>query len=483
MLPDVRYSILNIILVLMLSTCTFHYVFSASITDLRLGSQSGYSLLVIGCDHKIPYEIQQKGASVLIIFPAETRIQVSDDSLRSLHDSIIQSVSFLADSAAVRILLKSNYDIKVYSQKFPFRLVLDFTAKPGIPPSEIITAPPLEAALPAPETEPEPVAEIVTKEAVDTSALPPPKTLTSEDSLNILLKFVNYWDEGEELPMAPLPENEAFLRGLNLKRAGEYEAALTEFLKSAPFVPGQGHYQAALIYKILKQPRKAIKELGLAISEMPNSIPPRIELGFIYQSLGKTGKAEKIWREIFTVIPADSIFDFSRVASQVELLQSLLNSDDLKQLPPPLPKRGNLPIFPWVWMMIMLSILSALVLGKAFANWRMRRLYKTVVRDEAAIPLQPGKPLPFDPQKNIKKAIEEEEEEEETDIMSELAALGISTEGLSDEKQQRIYDLAKQNYSIAEIARMLNMGQEEVKFILDFRTKTEDGAVGSEKKK
>jgi len=62
-------------------------------------------------------------------------------------------------------------------------------------------------------------------------------------------------------------------------------------------------------------------------------------------------------------------------------------------------------------------------------------------------------------------------------LMDDLKEMGVETEGLTDEKQQRIYELAKQNYSISEIARMLNMGQEEVKFILDFRTKTEDGTI------
>ena len=45
------------------------------------------------------------------------------------------------------------------------------------------------------------------------------------------------------------------------------------------------------------------------------------------------------------------------------------------------------------------------------------------------------------------------------------------TQEATEEKRQRIYELSEQDYSIAEIAKMLNMGQEEVKFILDFRRK------------
>jgi hypothetical protein len=133
--------------------------------------------------------------------------------------------------------------------------------------------------------------------------------------------------------------------------------------------------------------------------------------------------------------------------------------------------------FPTLYLKIIAAVIlivAIFVSAKLISNYRMDRLLKSALEPDTELEKARA---PSAGEKAPAETLESKEEPvsaQIAELMSEMEKLGIHTDQLSDEKQLKIYELAKKNYSIAEIARMLNMGQEEVKFILDFRMKTQN---------
>lgn len=452
--------------------------YGGNIVGIKLGSHPQYTLLIVDCDREMRHIVDMNGAEITIAFPIGTELKIPRTELNRLNDAIIKRIEYNHSTGELIIKVKKNYDLKSYINRRPYQLVLDFSHRPGKPPAARIKS---DQAVGDSKTKPLPpkptVRESIESDSTQKAEIQEP-TIQSDSTVFVREEFT-------EMVGGPLPANELFLRGMELRDKGEYEAALEAFLGAVPAVRARAHYQAALMYEKLHKPKKAVKELSLAIVDDPSALIPRIKLGMVYQSIGQNKKAEKIWEELLGVLPKDTLVNFNQMSYQVELLESLLNSEglSLSAAPPPIDNE-KLPGFPWKWVLIALGVVATLVFAKVISNWRMNRLLKSAVADEEEDVADEQEYSPAkDAQASIKQSLEEEKPEDDLqaekidDLMNELESMGISTEGLNDEKQQKIYELSKQGYSNTEIAKMLDMGQEEVKFILDFRTKTEDGTI------
>ena len=443
----------------------------AKITNVKLGSHEGYSLLIIECDLNLAYSISSSGDQIFVSFPGGTKSVVSSSVLAGLKDSAIGNIDYNENTGKLVVTMKMNFELKTYANKYPFQLILDLTHKPGQPPASrkrtVESKPPPKEPAPSGETvkkKEEPVREAATDQAAKM-----PDVQDDEDYPELFKHFKT--------------DNENYLNGLALKQKDDYQAALKEFVLAAPAVKTPAYYQTALMYRRLGKSSKAVREISLAIVEEPTNLYLRIELGRVYQEIGKESKAEDIWNEVLSMMNFDSTADLNEMSGQVRLLESLLSSEDM-ELAEEQDETGQ--GIPWLWMLIGAGGLAVVLAAvKIFLSKRKPGFMEYDEEEESAEEAFPGFEEESDElvaaEESIMQSIDDEYEDDEEQniekLMDDLKEMGVETDGLTDEKQQRIYELAKQNYSISEIARMLNMGQEEVKFILDFRTKTEDGTI------
>ena len=444
----------------------------AAITDIKVGSHKGYSLVIVECEQNVGYTVSTTDDQILVYFPRNTQLDVPASVLNGLGDSVIGNIYFDAASGKLTVTMQSNYDLKTYANKFPFQLILDISHKPGKPAAS--KSKPVERkSSPPTETVKQPINE--------TPVLNQP-----DQQVGQIPQIDN--DEYPEIYRNLNTSNTNYLNGVSLDQKGDYNAALDEFLLAAPALKAPAHYKAALMYRKLGKPKKAIKELCLAVVGDPQNLMLRVELGRVNQEAGKESKAEDVWNDILSVIRIDSTDDLNQMASQVKKLEALLNSEDFEEVEEEADAGNG---FPWLMVLVGTVGLAAILGLVKYALDRRKQGFmeyddeEMLEQDEYADDdTEPDEEL--EAEESIMQSIDDEYEDEEEEniekLMEDLRDAGVETDGLSDEKQQRIYELAKQNYSISEIARMLNMGQEEVKFILDFRTKTEDGTISLGKK-
>lgn len=423
----------------------------ANINDVQLGEHQAYSILVVTCDQEVIYQVKENGDEITIAFPQGTGILVSDYDLNLLKNDFFQSVNFLRTSAELTVKVKKNYKLRIYKNRRPFQLVMDFTHKPGKPsPSQ-----------------PKQIQQQIQPEKEENL---PPSTPTEQE---------------EERKL-----DNPYQTGIKLKNQGDYQGAAEAFQQALPTVGNQALYMLALMHEELNQRETAIGELMQVINDTPRWIEPRIKLGMLYKLNGKEEKAEIVWEQILEAVEPDTLHDFLEFSSQLQKLETMLNSDFSElEKKPPLINLENFPKLPWTWILITIAVALIIIIARYIANWRLNRLLNSVMSEEDLLQ-EPQPARQTAPQPSETAA----EEISTTDIVEEVTAdttsrreqqntddnvedvdntaqkqEGIPDE-LSDEKQQLIYDLAQQKYTIAEIAKMLNMGQEEVKFILDFRS-------------
>jgi tetratricopeptide (TPR) repeat protein len=254
----------------------------------------------------------------------------------------------------------------------------------------------------------------------------------------------------ENLPQDP------YERGIMLKQKGDLSGALQAFQEAIPNKQNTARYQVALLYEELHQRENAIKELLQVVQENPNWIEPRIKLGLLYQLSGRKDIARKIWEQVLAVAEEDTALNYSKLEEQLALLEKMVNAGKVKLDEKPLISLKNFPKLPWIWILILIVVGGIVVLIRVISNWRLNKMMRLALEEEDT---------------EVKEAKIKEEILVEEPV--EKSPASARSEDLEDEKQQLIYDLVQKKYTIAEIAKMLNIGQEEVKFILDFRSKGE----------
>ncbi len=415
---------------------------AAEIVGIDIGKHSGYSLMVVTCNRDVEVGINQGDGIVSLSFPAGTHI-ANTLKLSELQDEFFISISFSPETSVLRIETSKNYILHTYENQRPYQLVLDFNWKPGSPRSHPV--------------------ERRTYHSVEKE----PSTLTKPQ------KSV----EGKPSN----PPLDPYERGLALAKNGEYRQALEAFKEALPHRGEVAKYQIALMYEELGQREKAIEVLIETINIAPSWLEPRLKLALLYKLSGRNGAAEKFWSQVLAVIEADSNFNFTKYGSQIEYLEQMLNADN-QSLDVSMPglNKSTLPKIPYIPIAIILGVGFLVIAVRLLSNYRMNKMFSRALEDieeeeDSAQPLKSS----VDVDEIFESAIEaekndaslESEKVAEKNKAAENMEEGSGMNEITDEKQQMIYDLVDQNYSIAEIAKMLDMGQEEVKFIIDFRRK------------
>ncbi len=435
---------------------------SAEILDVELASHRGFTLLLVNCDRVTDYYINEEGELVIVRFPSGCAFTNTQAKLKSLKSDFIAGVAY--SKGSLRISVKKNYTLKTYINRRPFQIILDFAHKPGPPPTAKRIIPQQTESTERKKTQSE----------VKTTA---PQTAPAKE--------------------IAIPDSGNFQRGLDLKQAGDYRGALEAFLKAVPEEGLLARFQVAMMYEELNQREKAVEELKTVVQESAAWVEPRVKLGLLYKMSGRTFDAEEIWSGLFSQSRKDTGCDYNALAKQMALAEELIEDEGGGGLgaPPPI-RTGNLPQLPWFWIIMLGGTALGLLLIRTVSNWRMNRMMKAILRGEAAVEEPESKREEFDgilgpPVEEEEQAMEDAAEEEFEAPQEEPVELVAETEKqeaaeieekeeeeeeededeLSESKQKKIYELAEQDYSVAEIAKMLNMGQEEVKFILDFRRK------------
>ncbi|NQS98268.1 MAG: hypothetical protein HQ591_07430 [candidate division Zixibacteria bacterium] len=429
----------------------FGIVFGADINDLQLGTHRGYTLLVLTCDQEVSFNVKQDGTLISIEFPEGTGISIHGSELDRLKNEFVKRISY--DKAGARILIEvnKNYELRVYRNRRPFQLVMDFAHLAGKPT--------------------EPVSKDIQHQPTHSAETPPAQEHQVEDDL----------------------PKEHYSRGIALREKGDYEEALEEFRAAIPNRGKAARYQMALMYEELNQREAAIHELVGIINEAPSWIEPKIKLGLLYQLSGRSKRAETVWYQILEVIRVDSNYDYNAMKEQISVLESMLDEDYAKisDNPPPI-DFSKFPRLPWNLILLVFGIGALVLIIRLITNWRLNRMIASVLGEEfdeetSVEPMREipelAATIPDEPVELVSESVQLSEEmpydsgedavaDAKEDIPEPEPAK--SDDILDDERQQMIYKLAQQNYTIAEIAKMLNMGQEEVKFILDFRSRSED---------
>jgi tetratricopeptide (TPR) repeat protein len=410
--------------------------YSTSITGIELGDHPDFTLLVISFDREVQYQVAQAPFQVTISFPSPTSLAIPESELLELHNRMIKAVRYLKAQNCLLIETKQNYGLKVHSNYPAFQLILDF-AHLGE------TAPEKPPTLSKKEIKPEPPVE----------EKPPP----------------------ESPPPAPAPDTikalDPYQLGLELKEKGDLTGALTAFQSALATREAEARFQIALIYEEQNQRDQAIEELIKLINDNPGWMEPRLKLGLLYQISGKEKLAQGIWEQVFYSTEFDSNFDFTGMKDQLALLDTLLAGKEVEEKAPPLVSVKNLPRLPYKWFLLIIGLGGAVILGRVISNWRLKRLIRAAL--DSDYEGSPPAPLEKEP---VKDKIDVTISDEGAQTTSPSPPPVTSPEEEEEAaKHQMIYDLMQQNYSIAEIAKMMDMGQEEVKFILDFRQKGEKG--------
>lgn len=402
---------------------------------------------MVTADQDLTYTLREEGAYVTVIFPRGTVLDVQPSDLAGLKDDFFRSLTFDPVTSGMTLELGMNYRIRTYQNRRPFQLVMDFTHLPGKPQKSSVKP---VTKQPKPESRPEP--EVVQPLKQDGS---------DHDSIT-----------------------DPFKRGMALKKIGEYQDALIAFEAAVPRNGESAKFQIALLYEELNQREKAIGTLLEIINKSPNWIEPRLKLGMLYKLSGRDGLAEKLWTQILEVLEADTSYNFTTLQPQIDYLEQLLEAEgeDLEDSMPAL-NISALPDLPWKWILIIIGVAGSVIAVRLITNWRMNRLLYSI-HDESD---EYDGDLLSDGEIDVSHLGSlHESEPPQDDILDEDLSEFIESansdeiptelgdaEEMTDEKQQMIYDLLDQKYSIAEIAKMLDMGQEEVKFIIDFRSKSD----------
>ena len=419
---------------------------AGSINDIQSGRHKGYSLLVVTADIDVTYSISEQGAYVVVSFPRGTGIEVPGARLSELKDDFFRGISFDAASGRLTIEVARNYKLRTYENRRPFQLVMDFTHLAGRPQKPVSEPVVRQEKVQQPKPK---VVEPVQKESPDVNSITDP-----------------------------------FKKGMAFAEIGDFANALKAFEAAVPRSRDEAKYQMALMYEELNQREKAIEILLQVVNTSPNWIEPRLKLGMLYKLSGRDGMAEKLWTQILEVLEADTNYNFTELQPQIEYLEQLLNAEDedLEDSIPLLNKIA-LPNLPWKWIFIVLGIGGAVIAVRLITNWRMNKLLGSVYDEseefEEDLSLEG---IDMDNLGDLHEPAPKAEEVTDDDLSDFIESadsddippeLGDSEE-MTDEKQQMIYDLLDQKYSIAEIAKMLDMGQEEVKFIIDFRSTSDE---------
>ena len=417
---------------------------AATINKIQSGRHQGYSLLVVSADQDLTYTLREEGGRVTVVFPRGTICDIRPADLSGIKDDFFRSLTFDPVNGVLTLELGKNYRLRTYENRRPFQLVMDFTRLTGTPqkrPAESV-AKPIK-----PELKPE--SEVI-------------QPLKQDDS-------------------DPDSITDPFKKGLAFKKIGEYQQALTAFEAAVPRNGESARFQIALVYEEMNQREKAIESLLELINRSPNWIEPRLKLGMLYKLSGRDGLAEKLWAQILEVLEADTSYNFSSLQPQIDYLEQLLvaEGEDLEDSMPAL-NTSVLPDLPWKWIFIILGIGGSVIAVRLITNWRMNRLISSIYNesDEYDGDLAPDGEIDVSHLGDLHQP-EDHHDEDLSDFIEAAnndqipPELGGSEE-MTEEKQQMIYDLLDQKYSIAEIAKMLDMGQEEVKFIIDFRSKSDE---------
>jgi tetratricopeptide (TPR) repeat protein len=427
---NLRY-IINSIVIFLLGALS---VQSATITGIELGDHPNFTLLVITFDREIQYQVKQEPYQVTLDFSSPVQLKVPESELSDVKNRMIKSVRYLSAQNRLVVETKQNYSLSIH-KNFPYsQLILDF-AHSGVKVNERPAPPPkkeIKTELPIKKESP-PVVPQPAPTSIDTAITDP------------------------------------YRQGLFLKEKGDLEGALSAFQSALATRKTDARYQIALLYEELNQRDKAIAELITLVNDNPAWMEPRIKLGLLYQLNGKEDLAEGIWQQIFNSTEFDSDFAFHGMEGQVALLDSLLAGKEAKEKAPPVISLENLPKLPYKWILLIIALGGTVVLARVISNWRMNRLINNVLdSDVEESPVAPPSEKPVQDKIDILVSDEGAQPSPEPPLPETSAEDEAETA-----KQQMIYDLSQQNYTIAEIAKMMDMGQEEVKFILDFRQKGE----------
>jgi|GEM_PF-2065222 len=422
---------------------------AANLIDIQVGRHGDYSLLIVTCNLDLQYKVYDEGRSVRIAFPAGTGSTIVPSVFEQIKDDFFQSVAYYSVKSELLIRASSPYRLRYYNNNRPFQLVMDFTILPP------------ESAKKIEKSPPPPVIAEKNPEVRSPAAKPPPSkekpSSTPPDTVKI--------------PVDTVKTTDPYELGLQLKSQGDFPGALQAFLEAVPQRNENALYQAALIYEELNQREKAIETLLEVVNQSPSWLEPRVKLALLYKLAGNDNQAEKIWLQVLSAVEIDTSIDLNKFAAQIVSLEKMVQEkgQKLDDAFPEIDKK-YLPDLPYVPILIVVGIVVIVIAVRLLSNWRMNRILASVMDGteylDSAGGMDEVSPRGKTKADDFSDLIEDRTPPVKTPEPPKPAAS-------PDEKQQMIYNLLDQNYSVSEIAKMLDMGQEEVKFIIDFRTKDE----------
>ena len=429
----------------------------AEIIDFRLAEHDSFTLLVITADRDLEYRVTENSGRITVAFPQGTGLRLNPGKIGETAGGFFVKSEF--DQSTARLILETdnNYHLTVYDNHRPFQLVMDFAHRPG------------KIALFNGND------STASNNTVESPPMEPPLILS--DTANDTLDYYEI--------------------GLKYKEQGNYDEALEAFMKTLESRGILAEYQIGLVYEELNQRVDAIEHLENVVSDSPEWVEPKVTLALLYQIIGDYVKAENLWLKVINVSNVDtgSVFSNEQISLLELLIQGQIGDNALKKAPISMESFPKIPWFIWV---VFFGILLAVIV-RLIVRWRMNRVIAQSLGEDLSIgddmlegkaALKAGKPeekpspktrkaetslLESLIENDGKSTVVESSEEKEKEI--EVSTMIEEKDEINDEKQQQIYDLANNDYTSAEIARMLGLGQEEVKFILDFRDKIEEESI------
>jgi tetratricopeptide (TPR) repeat protein len=377
-----------------------------------------FSIIVLRFDEKPVYHLRQTndGAGVEITI-ADCRVSPGVlTQIRSLRDALLKSAAAEAESNLVFLDFKFNRAVKIVERttEKPFSLILDITPAPGAGKQPVAAA-----------------------DRKPTSAPPQKNTLESEAKPRLPAADVG-------TTSAPQSGNELEYgkKLLAAKREKEaYDAFRRALLENPRLV--EAHYLLGLLARKWGQYDEAIGHFQAAKRDSIYARQALTELASIYRQLGRSSDEIEQWEEFF----AASKNDQQMTAPAQDL--PVAAADSSLAHPPPRPvEKGSSPL-----LYFLLLIVLILICAVALLYYKQRELHRTI----AAL-LESGEE-PESARKRPPPAEPEPPSQEDRETTEQARK--------AEETAREVQSLYDAGMSIPAIAEKLNMGQDEVRLILN----------------
>ncbi len=379
-----------------------------------------FSIIVLRFDEKLAYHIRQTGnGSGAEITIADCRVSPGVLSqIRSMRDALLKSAAAEAESNLVFLDLKFHRAVKIVARttEKPFSLILDIAPAPATG----------TGTVPATTTDREKPSSTPPKnsQAKESKPIPP----AAEAKATVAPSSGNDLENGKQL--------------LAAKREKEAYDAFRRALRVNPKL-SEAHYLLGLLARKGGQYDEAISHLQAAKTDSVYTRQALTELASIYRQLGRSTDEIEQWEEFFAASRKNQ--RMSPAADEI----SAPPTDTALGKPSQKPEEKS----PGFLLYFLLFVVVMLICAVALLYYKQRELNRTIAAllenedepESAPKERPPAEPAP--PSQEDKEIAEQTRKAEET-----------------AREVQSLYDAGM---SIPAIAEKLNMGQDEVRLILN----------------